>query len=138
FCLGSDNGLMDRPLDAKIKRNDRRRLLTGEKINKYFPLDRTVLSKLGTLILPPAVMDLLSFKAAAVKGIEAVLADTHDNKNSRQFVVYESFETARSSRQKREYYQDSMTKRLSLSRPERYLRQSLQVTNPSTEFSAVQ
>ncbi|KAK4632289.1 Cytochrome P450 monooxygenase TRI4 [Fulvia fulva] len=89
FCFGSNNGLMNRLPEAKVESNNLMRFLTGVKINKHFPWIGRGLSKLGGFAVPPAVMDLIEFKAAAGKDIEAVLADTHNDRKGRHSVFYE-------------------------------------------------
>ena len=94
FSFSSDGGLLNDLEEAKRQRIDLARLLTGVKINKHFPFVPNVLGKVlpvffGEKAVPPAVMDMIRFKARARKDIEGVLEDRMDEKKGRRSVFYE-------------------------------------------------
>ena len=94
FSFGSDNGLLHDLSEASRQRNDLARLLGGVKVNRHFPFIPGILGKVlpmlfGEKALPPAIRDLLHFKARAREDIEAVLADKTNEKKGQHSVFYE-------------------------------------------------
>lgn len=98
FSFGSDSNLLDDLAEAKVQRENLMRLLTGVKINKHFPFVPRVVGKFMPMLfgergIPAAVMDLLKFKGRAKHDIEAVMADTNNDKKGRHSIFYELRDT---------------------------------------------
>lgn len=94
FSFGSDSNLLDDLAEARVQRENLMRLLTGVKINKHFPFIPRIMGKFMPMLfgergIPPAVMDLLKFKGRAKHDIEAVMADTNNDKKGRHSIFYE-------------------------------------------------
>lgn len=98
-CFGSDNGLLDDLAKAKAQRENLARLLTGVPLNRHFPWIGRGLAKflpllLGDKALPPAVKEMLKFRAEAGKDIEAVFADKTNDGKGVNSVFYELRDSA--------------------------------------------
>ena len=94
FCFGTDAGLLHDLAEAGEQRNNLTSLLSGVKVNRHFPFIPRVLGAVlpklfGKRGLPPAIRDLLGFKANVGGLIQEVLADTHNEKKGRHSVFYE-------------------------------------------------
>ena len=98
FLFGSDNNLLDDLPEAKKQRKNLARLLTGVALNKYFPFIPRVLGKvlptiIGERAIPPAVMDMLKFRARVGKDIEAIFADAKNERKTGNSIFYELRDT---------------------------------------------
>ena len=85
FSFGSDNCLLSDLEEAKKQRENLARLLTGVPISKHFPWLANGLAKglplvLGKKAIPPAVMDMIQFRAKVGKQIQAVFDEKADDK----------------------------------------------------------
>ena len=79
FSFGSDNALLHDLAEAKTQRENLTRLLTGVPLNIHFPWIPNLLTKvlplfLGEKAVPPAVMDMIEFRAKIGKDIEAIFS----------------------------------------------------------------
>jgi hypothetical protein len=85
FSFGSDNALLDDLAEAKKQRENLARLLTGVPLNMHFPWIPNLLAKvlplfLGEKAIPPAVMDMIKFRAKIGKDIEAIFSEKGEAK----------------------------------------------------------
>lgn len=98
FSFGSDNNLLSDLVEAKKQREDLARLLTGVKFSKHFPwapkLARSLPYGLAKKTTPPAIVDLLRFRAKIGEDIEKVLSDkSNDERGPSHSVFYELRDT---------------------------------------------
>ena len=94
FLFGSDNNLLDDLPEAKLQRENLATLLTSVALNKHFPFIPRVLgtvlpSIIGDKAIPPAVMDMIKFRAKVGKDIEAIMTDTKNDHKNRNSIFYE-------------------------------------------------
>ncbi|SMR43603.1 unnamed protein product [Zymoseptoria tritici ST99CH_1A5] len=94
FCFGSDSDLLHNLPEAQIQRKNLTRMLTGVKVNKHFPFVPRLLANilpvfLGNGAIPPAVMDLMRFRARCRADIEAVFKDRKNDNKGRHSIFYE-------------------------------------------------
>ena len=85
FSFGSDNNLLDDLEEAKKQRENLARLLTGVPLNMHFPWIPNLLAKvlplfLGEKAIPPAVMDMIRFRAKIGRDIEAIFSEKGEAK----------------------------------------------------------
>jgi hypothetical protein len=85
FAFGSDNGLLSDLQEAKKHRENLARLLTCVPISKHFPWIANGLAKilpmvLGQKAIPPAVMDMIQFRANIGRQIRAVFDEKSELK----------------------------------------------------------
>jgi cytochrome P450 len=94
FCFGFDNDLLADLSTAKEQRKNLARLLTGVPVNTHFPWFQKGLGKLLTALfgpkaMPPAIMDMIKFRAKVGQDIAAILADPQDKEKQAHSVFYE-------------------------------------------------
>ncbi|KAK3653512.1 hypothetical protein LTR22_011186 [Elasticomyces elasticus] len=88
FCFGADNGLLNDLTEARRQREDLAELLRGVPLQSHFEGPMRLLGGILTFIkgeaaLPPALRELLSFRARIRLDIEAVLSDkSNDSKGN--------------------------------------------------------
>ena len=85
FSFGSDNSLLSDLEESKKQRENLAKLLTGVPVNKHFPWIANGLAKIMPLVLgqkaiPPAVMEMIQFRANIGKQIQAVFDEKSDTK----------------------------------------------------------
>ncbi|KAK5737050.1 hypothetical protein LTR17_007011 [Elasticomyces elasticus] len=95
FCFGADNGLLSDLTEARRQREDLAELLRGVPLQNHFSGPMRLLVGMVTLIkgqsaLPPALRELLAFRARTRLDIEAVLSDkSNDSKGNGRSLFHE-------------------------------------------------
>ncbi|KAK5730515.1 hypothetical protein LTR15_000452 [Elasticomyces elasticus] len=95
FCFCADNGLLNDPTEARRQREDLAELLRGVPLQSHFKGPMRLLGGILTFIkgeaaLPPALRELLAFRARIRLDIEAVLSDkSNDTKGNRRSLFHD-------------------------------------------------